>query len=79
MTALSFSMTRIIINEDFTLLKQRKDESSKHSPLEWINAEGLSEGTREQRKFYQEGKFGSFKADALPAVYWCLHVSDTAI
>ncbi|KAL9866301.1 serine/threonine-protein kinase Nek3 isoform 2-T5 [Geothlypis trichas] len=35
--------------------RQRKDESSKHSPLEWINAEGLSEGTREQRKFYQEG------------------------
>ncbi|NXO61815.1 NEK3 kinase, partial [Phainopepla nitens] len=38
----------------FTLLKQRKDESSKHSPLERKNAEGLSEGTREQRKSYQE-------------------------
>ncbi|NXH63979.1 NEK3 kinase, partial [Rhabdornis inornatus] len=31
-----------------------KDESSKHSPLERKNAEGLSEGTREQRKSYQE-------------------------
>ncbi|NXO89307.1 NEK3 kinase, partial [Certhia brachydactyla] len=38
----------------FTLLKQRKDESSKHSPLERKNAEGLSEGIREQRKSYQE-------------------------
>ncbi|XP_068038187.1 serine/threonine-protein kinase Nek3 isoform X2 [Anomalospiza imberbis] len=35
--------------------RQRKDESSKHSPLERKNAEGLSEGTREQRKTYQEG------------------------
>ncbi|NXQ14283.1 NEK3 kinase, partial [Peucedramus taeniatus] len=38
----------------FTLLKQRKDESSKHSPLERKNPEGLSEGTKEQRKSYQE-------------------------
>ncbi|NXB16838.1 NEK3 kinase, partial [Rhagologus leucostigma] len=44
----------IIINTVFTLLKRRKDESSKHSPLERKNAEGLSEGTREQRKSYQE-------------------------
>ncbi|NXS78630.1 NEK3 kinase, partial [Erpornis zantholeuca] len=45
----------IIINTVFTPLKQRKDESSKHSPLERKNAaEGLSEGTREQRKSYQE-------------------------
>ncbi|NXD24331.1 NEK3 kinase, partial [Spelaeornis formosus] len=41
-------------NTVFTLLKQRKDESSKRSPLERKNAEGLSEGTREQRKSYQE-------------------------
>ncbi|XP_077029846.1 serine/threonine-protein kinase Nek3 isoform X1 [Agelaius phoeniceus] len=34
--------------------RQRKDESSKHSPLERKNAEGLSEDTREQRKSYQE-------------------------
>ncbi|NWW65698.1 NEK3 kinase, partial [Ifrita kowaldi] len=44
----------ILINTVFTLLKRRKDESSKHSPLERKNAEGLSEGTREQRKSYQE-------------------------
>ncbi|NWT19083.1 NEK3 kinase, partial [Vireo altiloquus] len=44
----------IIINTVFTPLKRRKDESSKHSPLERKNAEGLSEGTREQRKSYQE-------------------------
>ncbi|NWV77858.1 NEK3 kinase, partial [Dasyornis broadbenti] len=44
----------IIINTVFTLLKRRKDESSKHSPLERKNTEGLSEGTREQRKSYQE-------------------------
>lgn len=79
MTALSFLTTRIIINTHFTLLKRRKDESSKHSPLEMKNAEGLSEGTREQKKSYQEGKFYSFRADALPSVYWYLHVSDTAI
>ncbi|NWY11503.1 NEK3 kinase, partial [Aphelocoma coerulescens] len=42
------------INTVFTLLKQRKDESSKHSPLERKNAEGLSEGPREQKKSYQE-------------------------
>ncbi|XP_038008861.1 serine/threonine-protein kinase Nek3 isoform X1 [Motacilla alba alba] len=35
--------------------RQRKDESSKHSPLERKNAEGLSGGTREQRKSCQEG------------------------
>ncbi|NXM51364.1 NEK3 kinase, partial [Gymnorhina tibicen] len=46
---------KIIINTGFTLLKRRKDGSSKHSPLERKNAEGLSEGTREQRKSYQEG------------------------
>ncbi|XP_048151409.1 serine/threonine-protein kinase Nek3 isoform X4 [Corvus hawaiiensis] len=34
--------------------RRRKDESSKHSPLERKNAEGLSEGTREQKKSYQE-------------------------
>ncbi|XP_068867548.1 serine/threonine-protein kinase Nek3 isoform X4 [Aphelocoma coerulescens] len=34
--------------------RQRKDESSKHSPLERKNAEGLSEGPREQKKSYQE-------------------------
>lgn len=80
MTALSFLTTRIIINRVFTLLKkQREDESSKHSHLERKNAEGLSEGTREQRKSYQEGEFYSFKADVLPAVYWYVHVSDTAI
>ncbi|RLW08246.1 hypothetical protein DV515_00003209 [Chloebia gouldiae] len=33
----------------------RKDESSNHSPLERKNAEGLSEGTREQKKSCQEG------------------------
>ncbi|NWW07282.1 NEK3 kinase, partial [Oreocharis arfaki] len=44
----------IIIDTVFTLLKRRKDESSKRSPLERKNAEGLSEGTREQRKSYQE-------------------------
>ncbi|NXL71006.1 NEK3 kinase, partial [Leptocoma aspasia] len=31
-----------------------KDEGSKHSPLERKNAEGLSKGTKEQRKSYQE-------------------------
>ncbi|NXC53269.1 NEK3 kinase, partial [Aleadryas rufinucha] len=46
----------IIINTVFTLLKRRKDESNKHSPLERKNTEGLSEGPREQRKSYQEGK-----------------------
>ncbi|XP_057875068.1 serine/threonine-protein kinase Nek3 isoform X2 [Melospiza georgiana] len=35
--------------------RQKKDESSKHSPLERKNAEGLSEGTKEHRKSYQEG------------------------
>ncbi|XP_031955569.1 serine/threonine-protein kinase Nek3 isoform X3 [Corvus moneduloides] len=35
--------------------RRRKDESSKHSPLERKNAEGLSEGTREQKKSCQEG------------------------
>ncbi|XP_039911484.1 serine/threonine-protein kinase Nek3 isoform X2 [Hirundo rustica] len=35
--------------------RRREDESSKHSHLERKNAEGLSEGTREQRKSYQEG------------------------
>ncbi|NWV67731.1 NEK3 kinase, partial [Malurus elegans] len=35
-------------------VNRRKDESSKHSPLERKNTEGLSEGTREQRKSYQE-------------------------
>ncbi|XP_057223396.1 serine/threonine-protein kinase Nek3 isoform X2 [Malurus melanocephalus] len=35
--------------------RRRKDESSKHSPLERKNTEGLSEGTREQRRSYQEG------------------------
>ncbi|NWX63881.1 NEK3 kinase, partial [Promerops cafer] len=44
----------IIINTVFTLLKQRKDENSKHIPLERKNAEGLSKGTKEQRKSYQE-------------------------
>ncbi|NWY66025.1 NEK3 kinase, partial [Erithacus rubecula] len=44
----------IIINTVFTLLKRMKDESSKHSPLERKNAEGLSKGTREQRKSYPE-------------------------
>lgn len=76
MTALSFLTTRVI-NTVFILLKLRKNESSKHSPLERKNAEGLSKGTREQRKSYQEGKFYSFKADAFPSVYWYLHVSDT--
>ncbi|NXS21237.1 NEK3 kinase, partial [Mystacornis crossleyi] len=46
----------IIINTVFTLLKRRKDESSKHSPLERKNAECLSEGTGEQRKSDQEGR-----------------------
>ncbi|NXC00511.1 NEK3 kinase, partial [Orthonyx spaldingii] len=45
----------IIINTVFTLLKQRKDESRKHSPLERKSTEDLSEGTREERKSYQEG------------------------
>ncbi|NXS32353.1 NEK3 kinase, partial [Pomatostomus ruficeps] len=44
----------IIINTIFTLLKQRKDESSKHNPLERKNTDGLSEGTKQQRKSYQE-------------------------
>ncbi|NXX30888.1 NEK3 kinase, partial [Nicator chloris] len=37
----------------FTLLKRREDESSKHSHLERKNAEGLIEGTREQRRSYK--------------------------
>ncbi|NWR50801.1 NEK3 kinase, partial [Regulus satrapa] len=41
-------------NTLFTLLKQRKDEGSKHSSLERKNAESLSGDTREQRKSYQE-------------------------
>ncbi|NXE87767.1 NEK3 kinase, partial [Menura novaehollandiae] len=44
----------IMINTVFILLKQGKDESSKHSPLERKNTEGLREGTKEQRKSYQE-------------------------
>ncbi|NXH40846.1 NEK3 kinase, partial [Dicaeum eximium] len=44
----------IIINTFFTLLKPMKDEGSKHSPLETKHAEGLSKGTKEQRKSYQE-------------------------
>ncbi|NWT56835.1 NEK3 kinase, partial [Erythrocercus mccallii] len=45
----------IIINTLFTLLKKRREgESCKHSHLERKNAEGLSEGRREQRKSYQE-------------------------
>ncbi|KAM4789421.1 serine/threonine-protein kinase Nek3 isoform 3-T4 [Cyanocitta cristata] len=34
--------------------RRRKAESSKHSPLERKNAEGLSEGPREQKKSYEE-------------------------
>ncbi|NXM34018.1 NEK3 kinase, partial [Oxyruncus cristatus] len=46
---------RIMINAVFIFLKQRKDESSNRSSLEKKNiTEGLSEGTREQRKSEQE-------------------------
>ncbi|NWV27794.1 NEK3 kinase, partial [Origma solitaria] len=44
----------IMVNMVFSLLKRRKDDSSKHRPLEKKNTEGLSEDTREQRKSYQE-------------------------
>ncbi|NXS11272.1 NEK3 kinase, partial [Neodrepanis coruscans] len=45
----------MMINTVFIFLKRREDESSNHSPLERKNtAEGLSEGTKEQRKSDQE-------------------------
>ncbi|NXR59155.1 NEK3 kinase, partial [Rhadina sibilatrix] len=46
------SVTFLLILYSFK--KQREDESSKHSHLERKNAEGLSEGTRKQRRSYQE-------------------------
>ncbi|NXF18546.1 NEK3 kinase, partial [Rhodinocichla rosea] len=72
----------IIINEDFTLLKQRKDESSKHSPLERKNAEGLSEVTREQRKSYQEASavlLGSTELSHAHRRQWEKRISNTVL
>ncbi|NXJ29741.1 NEK3 kinase, partial [Dicrurus megarhynchus] len=72
----------ILINTVFTLLKQRKDESSKHSPLERKNAEGLSEGTREQRKSYQEASAilpGSTDLSHAHRRQWEKRVSNTVL
>lgn len=58
-----------MINAVFILLKQSKNESSEHSPLERKNiTKDLSESTKEQRKSHEEGKFYSFKADAFPSM-----------
>ncbi|NXI08662.1 NEK3 kinase, partial [Irena cyanogastra] len=72
----------IIINTVFTLLKQRKDKSSKHSPLERKNADGLSEGTREQRKSYQEGSLvlsGSTDLSHAHRRQWEKRISNTVL
>ncbi|NXU65560.1 NEK3 kinase, partial [Horornis vulcanius] len=75
----------IIINTVFTLLKkQREDESSKHSHLERKNAEGLSEGTREQRKSYQEVSAsailpGSTDLSHLQRRQWEKRISNTVL
>ncbi|NXQ34910.1 NEK3 kinase, partial [Alaudala cheleensis] len=74
----------IVINTVFNLLKkQREDESSRHSHSERKNAEGLSEGTREQRKSYQEGKFYSFKGSTVPSHahrrQWEKRISNTVL
>ncbi|NWW24128.1 NEK3 kinase, partial [Falcunculus frontatus] len=72
----------IIINTLFTLLKRRKDESSKHSPLERKNAEGLSEGTREQKKSYQEASAvlpGSTGLSHAHRRQWEKRISDTVL
>ncbi|NXD95114.1 NEK3 kinase, partial [Chaetorhynchus papuensis] len=74
----------ILINSVFTLLKRRTDESSKHSPLERKNAEGLSEGTREQRKSYQEVSAsavlpGSTDLSHAPRRQWEKRISNTVL
>ncbi|NXY52483.1 NEK3 kinase, partial [Callaeas wilsoni] len=72
----------IIINTVFTLLKQRKDESSKHCPLERKNAEGLSEGTREKRKSYQEASavlLGSTDLSHVHRRQWEKRISNTVL
>ncbi|NWU75482.1 NEK3 kinase, partial [Onychorhynchus coronatus] len=54
---------KIMINAAFVFLKQRKDESSNRTPLERKNiTEGLSEGTKEQRKSEQEVEMSAFLA-----------------
>ncbi|NXT63805.1 NEK3 kinase, partial [Chaetops frenatus] len=72
----------IIINGVFTLLKRRKDESSKHSPLGRKNAEGLSEGTREQRKSHQEASAvlpGSTDLSRANRRQWEKRISNTVL
>ncbi|NXJ97557.1 NEK3 kinase, partial [Corythaixoides concolor] len=55
----------IIINTVFILLKQNKDESSKHSPLETKNIDkNLSESTKEQKKSDEEAE----TSDVLPGM-----------
>ncbi|NXO87721.1 NEK3 kinase, partial [Sitta europaea] len=59
-----------------------KDESSKHSPLERKNAEGLSESTREQRKSYQEASAvlpGSTDLSHAHRRQWEKRISDTVL
>lgn len=56
-------MTKIKINVVLILLKQSKDESSKHSNLKSENiSKDLNKCTKEQRKTDAEGKSYSFKA-----------------
>ncbi|NXI79792.1 NEK3 kinase, partial [Rhipidura dahli] len=58
------------------------DESSKNSPLERKNAEGLSEGTREQRKSYQEASAvlpGSTDLSHARRRQWEKRVSNTVL
>ncbi|XP_071304478.1 serine/threonine-protein kinase Nek3 isoform X3 [Agelaius tricolor] len=62
--------------------RQRKDESSKHSPLERKNAEGLSEDTREQRKSYQEASAvlpGSTDLSHAHRRQWKKRISNTVL
>ncbi|NWH32930.1 NEK3 kinase, partial [Chloropsis hardwickii] len=72
----------IIINTVFTLLKRRKDENSKHGPLERKNAEGLNEGTREQKKSYQEASAvlsGSIDVSHAHRRQWEKRISNTVL
>ncbi|NXQ53847.1 NEK3 kinase, partial [Anthoscopus minutus] len=72
----------VIVNIVFTVLKQREDESSKHSPLERKNAEGLSEGSREQRKSYQAASAVLLGSTDLPHAHrrqWEKRISSTVL
>ncbi|NXQ40669.1 NEK3 kinase, partial [Catharus fuscescens] len=72
----------MVINTVFIPLKRRKNESSKHSPLERKNAEGLSKGTREQRKSYQEASAvlpGSTDLSPTHRRQWEKRISNTVL